>query len=163
MMGDMIGSETSEEVELIDAFLLASRALVAVAARSLAGMAAEVTLPQYRALVILATQGPQRVTDLAILLDVNPSTASRMIDRLVHKRLVHRRQPRSDRRTLRIDVTQRGREVVDEATKRRRHDIERILWDMPATSRKPLVDAMMAFATAAGERPGTGDPIGRNE
>jgi hypothetical protein len=45
--------------ELVDTVLAASRALVAVAARSLAAAGDEVTLPQYRALIVLAAAGPQ--------------------------------------------------------------------------------------------------------
>ena len=102
------------DAELIDAFVVASRALVGIVARSLAGAGQDVTLPQYRALVILSTQGPQRITDLAGHLGVTASTASRMIDRLVRKRLVRRRQAKDDRRSLRIDLTESGRDVVDE-------------------------------------------------
>jgi len=51
--------------ELVDTVLAASRALVAVAARSLAAAGDEVTLPQYRALVVLAAQGPQGTAELA--------------------------------------------------------------------------------------------------
>ena len=43
----------------------ASRALVAVAARSLATVADDVTLPQYRVLIELASRGPLRLADLA--------------------------------------------------------------------------------------------------
>ena len=67
----------------MDAVLRASRALVAVAARSIAQAGDSVTLPQYRALVALAARGPQRVTDLAEELGVHPSSATRMCDRLV--------------------------------------------------------------------------------
>ena len=45
--------------------LRASRVLVAVAVRSLAAVDHDVTLPQYRALVVLASRGPQRPTELA--------------------------------------------------------------------------------------------------
>ena len=45
--------------------LTASRLLVAVAARSLADAGEEVTLTQYRSLVVLASRGPQRVAALA--------------------------------------------------------------------------------------------------
>jgi hypothetical protein len=51
--------------ELVDTVLAASRALVAVAARSLAAHGNEVTLPQYRALVVLAAAGPQGMAELA--------------------------------------------------------------------------------------------------
>ena len=50
---------------VVEAVLGASRVLVAVAARSLADVAEEVTVQQYRALVVLASQGPQRVLSLA--------------------------------------------------------------------------------------------------
>ena len=75
--------------EVVDAVLGASRALVAVAARSLATVADDVTLAQYRVLIELASRGPQRLADLATALSVDRSTATRMCDRLVRKRLVH--------------------------------------------------------------------------
>ena len=49
------GSDPERE-EVVDAVLTASRVLVAVAARSLAEAAEEVTLTQYRSLVVLASR-----------------------------------------------------------------------------------------------------------
>src|SRR5690348_13934892 len=86
--------------ELVDTVLAASRALVAVAARSLAAAGDEVTLPQYRALVVLATRGPQGTAELAAALAVNPSTATRMCDRLVRKGLIRRHRQPGDRRAI---------------------------------------------------------------
>src|ERR1700744_5254074 len=45
----------------VDAVLTASRSLVAVATRSLGAAAEETTIAQYRALVGLASRGPQRL------------------------------------------------------------------------------------------------------
>jgi len=56
-------SESPDSV--VDAVLSASRVLVAVAARSLADIAEEVTLTQYRTLVVLASRGPQNLVGLA--------------------------------------------------------------------------------------------------
>jgi DNA-binding MarR family transcriptional regulator len=95
-------SAESTTDELVDGVLGASRALVAVAARSLAGVAEDVTLPQYRFLVELASRGPQRLADLAGALGVDRSTATRMCDRLVRKRLVTRRRAQEDRRAVRV-------------------------------------------------------------
>src|SRR5258708_37854243 len=91
-----------------DAVLIASRVLVAVAARSLAEVSEDVTLPQYRALVILATRGPQSVGALAKNLDVLPSTATRLCDRLVRKRPVTRRPSASSRREVEGALTTAG-------------------------------------------------------
>ena|SRR5689334_14649954 len=100
--------------ELVDTVLAASRALVAVAARSLAAVGDDVTLPQYRALVVLAASGPQGTVELAAALAVNPSTATRMCDRLVRKGLVRRRRQAGDRRAVRIALTPAGRDLVAE-------------------------------------------------
>jgi len=77
----VVDCSTADEHER-KAFLTASRGLVAVAARSLSVGDAEITLQQHRALVVLASRGPQRITDLADLLAVNSSTATRHCDRL---------------------------------------------------------------------------------
>ena len=53
--------EAPSHDELVDALLSASRVMVGLAARSVADLDSEVTLPQYRALVVLASRGPQRV------------------------------------------------------------------------------------------------------
>ena len=91
--------------ELADAVLDASRVLVAVAARSLAAAPSDVTLPQYRVLVILATRGPQRPSDLAAEVGVAASSITRMCDRLVRKKLVRRRLRPSNRREYVVDIT----------------------------------------------------------
>jgi DNA-binding MarR family transcriptional regulator len=127
--------------------------LVAVAARSLAEHEADVSLQQYRALVVLASRGPQRPVDLAEALGVDPSTATRLCNRLVDKRLISRRRQSGDRREVRLDLSDRGRALVDDVTRRRRLEIERILAAVPGPERAGLAGAFRAFGRAAGEVP----------
>lgn len=134
-----------------DAVLTASRALVAVAARSLASIDTEVTLPQYRALVVLASGGPQPVGQLADALGVHASTATRLCDRLVSKKLVRRTISRDNRRETTISLSDSGRRIVDEVTAIRRVEIGRIVGRIPAELRGPTVVALSAFSDAAGE------------
>jgi DNA-binding MarR family transcriptional regulator len=137
----------------VDAVLTASRSLIAVATRSLGAAAEEVTIAQYRALVVLASRGPQRMVELAGALDVAPSTAGRMCDRLVRKGLIRRHRARTDRRAVLVSVTAAGRLVVDQATARRRELIGEILGRLPASRQHAVADALAAFADAAGEIP----------
>jgi DNA-binding MarR family transcriptional regulator len=146
--------------DLVDTVLAASRALVAVAARSLAAAGDEVTLPQYRALVVLAASGPQGTADLAAALAVNPSTATRMCDRLVRKGLVRRHRQAGDRRTVRIVLTPAGRDLVAAVTKRRRAELARLLGVLPQAQHEPVIAAFQAFAEAAGESPAPGAALG---
>lgn len=141
------------ERSVVDAVLTASRTLVGVATRSLGEAAELTTIAQYRMLVVLASRGPQRMVDLATALDVAPSTAGRMTDRLVRKQLVRRQRARADRRSVVVSVTATGRRVVDEATGRRRVLIEDILAQLPAGQQQAIASAFAAFAAAAGEVP----------
>ncbi|HEX6514424.1 MAG TPA: MarR family transcriptional regulator [Nocardioidaceae bacterium] len=136
-----------------DAVIAASRALVAIAARSLGAAGEEVTLPQYRALVVLASRGPQRVIDLAGFLDVNASTATRMCDRLVRKGLIVRERQEGDRRAVQVSISAEGQRLVGVVTRRRRRDIQTIVRRVPASERERLVSALRTFADAAGEVP----------
>jgi DNA-binding MarR family transcriptional regulator len=137
----------------VDAVLTASRSLIAVATRSLGPAAEETTIAQYRALVVLASRGPQRMVDLAAALGVAPSTAGRMCDRLVRKGLIRRHRARVDRRSVLVSVTAAGRLVVDQATARRRALIEDILAKLPADPQRAVAEALQAFGTATGELP----------
>lgn len=145
--------QATKPAELTDAVLSASRVLVAVAARSLAEHEDEVSISQYRALVILASRGPQRPVDLAEALAIDPSTATRLCDRLVRKRLISRRRQGADRRAVRLDLTARGRQLVDSVTARRRLEIEHVLETIPAGERNALARAFVLFARRAGEIP----------
>ena len=146
--------DVSEQPDsVIDAVLSASRVLVAVAARSLSDMAEEVTLTQYRTLVVLASRGPQNLAGLAEAVGVTPATATRMCDRLVRKDLIRRREKRDDRRHLRVVLTEKGRALVDAVTARRRQEIERIMREIPLDEQIVLVQALGRLAFAAGEVP----------
>lgn len=142
-----------QEEQLVDAVLGASRALVAVAARSLDGLAEDVTLAQYRMLVELAARGAQRVAELATVLGVESSTVTRMCDRLVRKHLVHRRRASHDRRAVRVALTSEGRRLVGEVSRRRREEISAIIQRMAPRDRGAVQRALRAFADAAGGVP----------
>ena len=144
---------TSNVDAVTDAVLSASRVLVAVAARSLAELSDDVSLSQYRVLVVLASRGPQVVGAVADQLDVLPSTATRLCDRLVRKGLVAREHPLSSRREVEVSLTGEGRLLVEGVTTRRRRAITEIVRAIPPANREALITALGQFAEAAGEVP----------
>ncbi|GAB3971510.1 MarR family transcriptional regulator [Actinoallomurus acanthiterrae] len=133
------------------AVLTASRLLVAIAARSLASVEERVTLPQFRLLVVLATHEETKLVTLAEHLTVNPSTALRMVERLVAAGLIDRRVNPASRREILLRLTASGRQIVDEVTARRREEIAAIVTAMPADQRAGLITALRAFSDAGGE------------
>lgn len=141
------------EGPLVEAVLTASRVLVAISAKSLAGADEHVTLPQYRTLVVLQARGPQSLQQLSEDLQVVPSTATRMCDRLVRKQLMRRGAATDDRREVELAITPKGSAIVDAVIARRRAEISRIVGRMGAQGRADLVAALQQFAAAAGEVP----------
>jgi DNA-binding MarR family transcriptional regulator len=131
------------------ALLVASRALVGIAARSLADV--DVTLPQWRALVVISSRPSVTVNDLADALAVHPSTATRLCDRLVAKRLVRRAQSREDRRITELDLSAAGRRLVSGVTADRRASLVAIAGRMSPAARAALLEGLAEFAEAAGE------------
>lgn len=152
-MRDGTVSAEPVDTDLVEAFLSASRALVAVAVRSLAAGDADITLPQHRILVLLTARGPQRISELAAMLGVNGSTATRHCDRLQRRALVQRNRAPDDRRAVQVSITDIGTQVVRQVSRARRREIAAILQAMPPQGRRPLLMALRSFADAAGEAP----------
>lgn len=140
--------------EMTDALLMASRALVAISSRSI-GAVGDVTLPQFRSLVVLHSRGAQSAQQLADELDVAPSTVTRMCDRLVAKGLIERQVPEGNRREVRLRITADGSEIVVAVTRRRRRELRRIVSAMPDRDRQVLVRALESFSRAVGEDAGS--------
>jgi len=72
-----------------------------------------VTRPQWQVLSILLRHEGVKQGGLAEILEVEPITAGRMIDRMQDAGLVERRADPADRRAWRLYLTQRGRETMD--------------------------------------------------
>lgn len=143
---------TDEPLDVItDALLTASRLLVAVSSHSIALVDENITIPQFRTLVILSNRGPVNLATLAGLLDVQPSAAGRMVDRLVSAGLIDRLPHPRSRRELLAALTPHGSDIVSKVTSRRRAEIARIVEKMPPPERHGLVRALTAFTAAGGE------------
>ncbi len=135
----------------VRATLQASRALLGVIARSVADALEEVSLPQFRVLVLLAHDGPTRSGVVADHLDIHPSTFSRNADRLVAAGWVVRTEDPDRRGAVRIELTARGLQLVEDVTESRRRAIAEILGAMTSAEREALTAALDDFSRAAGE------------
>ncbi|MFF6888810.1 MarR family winged helix-turn-helix transcriptional regulator [Streptomyces sp. NPDC012421] len=160
-MGEQEQTEpVADDIEAVTrAVMTASRLLVAVSARSLATVEESITLPQFRMLVVLSTHGPSKLVALADHLGVQPSTAMRMVDRLIATGLMSRRTNPGNRRETVLSLTEEGGRVVQDVTARRRNEITAVLRRLEPAQRSALIEALGAF-NAAGQEPAfdTGAP-----
>lgn len=89
----------------VDAVMRASRALIGIAAASVAEVDDTVTVPQLRVLMMVATRGPLNLAAVAEGLQVSASNASRICDRLLRAGFLDRRDDPSDRRNVVLSLT----------------------------------------------------------
>ncbi len=138
----------------MDALASLSRVLMGATARSLSQLDVEVTLPQFRTLVVLASRGPQRTIDLALELGVQSSTVTRTCDRLARRGLLRRGQRAGgDRRVVWIVLTEAGKELVGEAMRQRRTELSQLVARLPLLDPTAIGGVLDALVRAAGEDP----------
>jgi DNA-binding MarR family transcriptional regulator len=137
--------------EIVESLAAIGRVLVGVTARTLAHLDVDVTLSQYRTLLVLASHGPIRTVDLAAALQVHPSTATRACDRLVGKGLVVRHHGEADRRVAWLRLTDAGKDLVGAVTRQRTAEISQLVRAARVTGREPAVDTLRALVSVSGE------------
>ncbi|WP_258067231.1 MarR family winged helix-turn-helix transcriptional regulator [Arthrobacter sp. GMC3] len=143
--------DAAESASDIDAAMRAARVFLAVIAQSVAEVEHQVTSPQLRVLVLIATRGPQNLGAVAADLGVHPSNATRTCDRLVAAGLLDRRDNPADRRYLLLALSTQGKALVDRVMEHRRGAIAAVMNRMPTALRHSMGPVLDAFAEAAGD------------
>lgn len=89
--------------------------------RLLAGLSAELPLATLRLLrAVQRAAAPPSIGEVADVLAIDPSTASRVVERAVDAGFLERRVCRDDRRRTRLHLSSSGAVLLDEVTDRRR-------------------------------------------
>ncbi|GEB49812.1 MULTISPECIES: MarR family winged helix-turn-helix transcriptional regulator [Streptomyces] len=156
MVHDEPAGELADEAEEVAlAVMEASQLMIEVSARALGAEDESLTLAQLRTLVVLHTGGPVKLASLAGTLGVNPSTATRMTERLERSGFVDRQINPDCRREVVLRLTGAGARLVERTLARRRAEIARWVALIPGRERAELVAGLRALSRAAGG-PGTG-------
>jgi MarR family transcriptional regulator, transcriptional regulator for hemolysin len=115
------------------------------------------TRAQWIVLFRLRQQEGLSQVDLADVLKLQPTSLVRLLDRLVEHGLLERRHDLRDRRTNRLFLTERGRQLVDDLDSLRDAIATDVLQDIPAdsiqTSLETLIDVKDRIKSL-GEHPG---------
>jgi DNA-binding MarR family transcriptional regulator len=104
---------------------------------------------QLRVLSIIDGSRHTNMSRLAEALNVVPSSASRLCDRLEATGLLRRMAEVRDRREVRLVLTPAARRLLDDLHERRRAALAEVLERMPAAGRQDLLRALAAFDAAA--------------
>ncbi len=101
-----------------------------------------VTRAQWRVLTRLSRQDGLRQVELADLLDIEPITLCRMIDRLSDAGLVERRVDEGDRRAWRIGLTAKAGPIIEDLRALGEAFLEDVLEGIPLEEQKKVMGAL---------------------
>jgi DNA-binding MarR family transcriptional regulator len=134
-----------------DVLQAATRVLAGVALRSLDILDAAVTLPQFRLLAILADLGPVPSGQAARALGLDPSTVTRLADRMVAAGHAARGTDPRHRGVVTLTLTASGRELVETAGTWRRHELARIMARLAPADQEAVTAGLGLLVSAAGD------------
>ena len=132
----------------------ATRVLAGVALRSLDVLDSAVTLPQFRLLAVLADLGPVPSGQAARTLGLDPSTVTRLADRMVAAGHVARGADPRHRGVVTLALTPSGRDLVAAADAWRRHELARIMTELTPADQAAVTAALGLLVGAAGDEYG---------
>jgi DNA-binding MarR family transcriptional regulator len=137
--------------ETADVLQAATRILAGVALRSLEALGSAVTLPQFRLLAVLADLGPVPSGRTARTLGLDPSTVTRLADRMVAAGHVTRGADARHRGVVTLELTRSGRELVAAADAWRRQELARIIGRLTPGEREAVTASLAALVSAASD------------
>jgi DNA-binding MarR family transcriptional regulator len=106
----------------------------------------EMSPSQALALATLRDLGPQRVTDLAEFEGVRQPTCTGLVNAMETEGWVVRREDGSDRRAVIVELTDKGRDVLEAITDKRSSLLERYLSELSDQDRTALRGAIPALS-----------------
>lgn len=109
-----------------------------------------VSAPKLSALSVLTFGGSQSLSSLARAEQVTPATMSKLVSDLEAEGLVAKRVDREDRRGVRIEVTAKGRALMEEGRRRRLVLLQARLAKLSREERAHLAAAAALMMRVAG-------------
>lgn len=108
-------------------------------------METELTMVQAQALRLIG-ETPVTTTNLASALGISSPAATQLTDRLVIKRLIERRRLESDRRSVTVELSERGRRLINDFRRRRNAIFGEVLQRLEAEDKAEIFEALEKLA-----------------
>lgn len=135
--------------EVTEAVRGAARVLDAVSEQALAESGGGLTVPQLHMLTVLNERGPSSVAALATELEVNRSTALRMVERLVAAGTVSRTDNPANGREVVVKPTRTGTALIRKVATRRRKALVKVFGAAGVEADKRALKVLRALADAS--------------
>jgi MarR family 2-MHQ and catechol resistance regulon transcriptional repressor len=144
----------------VHTWLVLWKATRAVEARALQSIAhTGLCTSDFGVLEALLHKGPLPVNTLGRKVLLTSGSITTAVDRLVSRGLVRRKSNPHDRRVRLVELTARGRALIEPAFARHERDLERVVSVLTRTERTLLVSLLRKLGTAATDSLDTGEEL----
>src|SRR5690348_1470811 len=109
------------------------------------------SLPQLATLLLLDVEGELTIKQLTEFLGRSISATSRLLDQLVERGMVSRREDEHDRRSKRIAITEQGRKLIA-TLEQRRADAQIAVMEYYSAEEQAEINRAMTLLAEAGQR-----------
>jgi MarR family 2-MHQ and catechol resistance regulon transcriptional repressor len=142
--------KTREQISAPRLWLVMARAYRAIGAYIEGSVAAQgIGLSDFMVLEVLLHKGPQTISAIGEKVLLASASMTSAIDRLESHGLARRKSCNSDRRIRLIELTDEGREFIEELYVRHEKDLEFIASELSNEERRSLYEGLKKFGLAA--------------
>jgi len=110
----------------------------------------DVTVAEWAALRSIRNRAPCTLNELARQIGIDAGTTSRLVDRLIRKKLATRKVASSDRRAVKLELTEAGRALVPKLAKEADENDDRFFRRLPKEDREHLLRITKNFVKMHG-------------
>jgi MarR family transcriptional regulator, organic hydroperoxide resistance regulator len=119
--------------------------------RSHFAKATGLSMPQFGILMQLHYRHNCGVSDLGERFDITNAAASQLVDKLVQSGLIQREEDPNDRRARLLNLTDKGRELIQQGIEERYRWVDDLAGKLTASERAKVSEALKILTHAAGE------------
>ena len=109
------------------------------------------SMPQLGILMQLHYRGNCGISDLSERFDITNAAASQLVDKLVQSGLIQREEDPHDRRVKRVDLTEKGQELIRQSTEKRYRWLEDVARKLSPEDREQVHEALDILVRATHE------------
>src|SRR5215208_3618699 len=109
------------------------------------------SMPQFSILMQLHHSGNCAIGDISDRFDITNAAASQLVDKLVNSRLIQREEDPHDRRAKRLNLTEKGRGLVQQGIEERYRWVDQLAGRLTAEEQVQVSEALNIMTEAAKE------------
>ncbi len=102
----------------------------------------KISQPQFWALEYLSRKGPSLMSEIADFLAVSRPAATGLIDRLIIQKLVSRQVGEDDRRSVKVEITAKGKKIVSNIWDQKRRSLEKVFSQISSKDRRQHLEIL---------------------